>query len=435
MNDEKTVTLPVISTGKTRVEPKFMLTKVKKPLISFIVPFYNRYEKTTQAIQSVLNSDFKNVEIILVDDASTETELEYFKAEALQHPNIIYTRQGKNLGPGAARNKGISLANGEWLFFLDSDDIIYPKALSDLAQAIERNSEADLVCIGNRIDTFSDRPPRQRISMPLLVPTTLSINELLNNFMIDAEFLFPLYHFLFRKQTILKHGLMMRNTYFYEDLFFIFEVMSHATTVLAFPTILYEYRSLTNGSLMANHNQNSDKLSNAISLFHEYTRYSYPEGLRKFITICAQSVYFSHFETIYANKNHCHLFDTIKSEISKSIYGIVDSVKKTVYITPCSPAGLILSEIIHNKNGVKPIFLDNNLTPETIAVSLCIKSGYEIIDTNKFANQRAKNTYTIIIFSTPAIVNGIAKQLENKGLMREENFVAITLPPIQSTCR
>jgi hypothetical protein len=115
-----------------------------------------------------------------------------------------------------------------------------------------------------------------------------------------------------------------------------------------------------------------------------------------------------------------------------SIERIIGSVKKTIYITPCSPTGLILSEAIHNKQGVKSIFLDNNLTPATIAVSLCIKSGYKVMDTNKFVKQSIKDDHTIIVFHTPAIANAIAKQLENNGLMRGKDFIIMTPIPMET---
>ncbi|MDR2803050.1 MAG: glycosyltransferase, partial [Treponema sp.] len=110
-------------------------------LISFVIPFYKRYNLVKEALESVLSSGFDDIEIILVDDASCSEDSPCEEKSALNdllefiesRQNILYVRQEENRGPGAARNRGILLAKGEWLFFMDSDDIIYSDALPELA--------------------------------------------------------------------------------------------------------------------------------------------------------------------------------------------------------------------------------------------------------------------------------------------------------------
>jgi CRISPR system Cascade subunit CasB len=89
------------------------------PLISFITPFYERQDKLKEALESVLSSGFSDMEIILIDDASPlsswrghEELLEFIKT----NKNIVYIREKENQGPGAARNRGMAAAKGDWLF-------------------------------------------------------------------------------------------------------------------------------------------------------------------------------------------------------------------------------------------------------------------------------------------------------------------------------
>ncbi len=90
-----------------------------------IIPFYNRIQWVADSIQSVMSQSYKNYEIILVDDGSAE---DITSCVDIDKKKILYLRQ-KNKGPGAARNFGISMSNGEFVAFLDSDDIFLPNKL------------------------------------------------------------------------------------------------------------------------------------------------------------------------------------------------------------------------------------------------------------------------------------------------------------------
>tara|TARA_B100001093_G_scaffold194977_1_gene187455 strand:- start:80 stop:826 length:747 start_codon:yes stop_codon:yes gene_type:complete len=99
---------------------------MKNTLVSVIIPFYNRPIKTIRAIKSVLNQTYQNFEIILVDDGSNES-LQILKDFCNKKKIKIFTK--KNAGPASARNFGIRQAKGEYIAFLDSDDLWLPNKL------------------------------------------------------------------------------------------------------------------------------------------------------------------------------------------------------------------------------------------------------------------------------------------------------------------
>jgi glycosyltransferase involved in cell wall biosynthesis len=95
------------------------------PLVSIIIPTYNRADKLTDAIESALNQSYKNIQIIVIDDGSTDHTRDLVK----KYPEIEYHWQ-KNGGQAAARNSGLKRAKGEVVASLDSDDIWYPDFLT-----------------------------------------------------------------------------------------------------------------------------------------------------------------------------------------------------------------------------------------------------------------------------------------------------------------
>jgi glycosyltransferase involved in cell wall biosynthesis len=105
-------------------------------MVSVIIPAYNRAAVIPQAIQSVLSQGFADLEVIVVDDASSDnTEA---VVGAIKDPRLVYVRHPKNQGGAAARNTGIARARGEYVAFLDSDDQWVPDKLRKQMDLFQR---------------------------------------------------------------------------------------------------------------------------------------------------------------------------------------------------------------------------------------------------------------------------------------------------------
>lgn len=125
----------------------------QNPLISVIVPVYNVAAWLPRCVDSVLAQTYQNLEILLIDDGSTDASGEICDAYAEKDPRIRVIHK-KNGGLSSARNAGLDVSNGQYLGFVDSDDWIEPEMYAQMLALMERN-EAQLVCAG-RYDVDGD---------------------------------------------------------------------------------------------------------------------------------------------------------------------------------------------------------------------------------------------------------------------------------------
>ena len=115
-----------------------MKKRTKLPLVSVIIPTYNRGWVVQEAIDSVLDQDFSDYELIVVDDGSNDNTREILGA----YGKAITVLQQSNRGVSAARNRGIAEAAGRLIAFLDSDDLWLPRKLTAQVKFFEENADA-----------------------------------------------------------------------------------------------------------------------------------------------------------------------------------------------------------------------------------------------------------------------------------------------------
>lgn len=114
-----------------------------QPLLSIIVPVYNTARYIPKCIESIIDQDYTNIEIIMVDDGSTDGESLVICKNYEKRDHRIKVISQKNGGLSSARNKGLELCKGDYITFVDSDDYLLPKIYSS---AMQQTSE-DIDCI------------------------------------------------------------------------------------------------------------------------------------------------------------------------------------------------------------------------------------------------------------------------------------------------
>jgi len=100
--------------------------------ISIIIPCYNAEQWVAETLESCLAQTYRPLEIIVVDDGSTDGSLSIIERYAQQHPDMIQYETGPNRGGCAARNRGFARSSGEYVMFLDADDLIAPDTIAVL---------------------------------------------------------------------------------------------------------------------------------------------------------------------------------------------------------------------------------------------------------------------------------------------------------------
>jgi len=114
------------------------------PLVSIIMPAYNAEKTVKDSVLSALNQTYTDFELIIIDDGSKDRTTEILKELAMTDSRIRILRNSPNQGVSASRNRGISEATGEWIAFLDSDDLWREDKLSLQLELAKKNPDAVL---------------------------------------------------------------------------------------------------------------------------------------------------------------------------------------------------------------------------------------------------------------------------------------------------
>jgi glycosyltransferase involved in cell wall biosynthesis len=121
-------------------------------MVSIIIPCYNSKDTIIACVTSAYNQSYQNIEIIIVDDGSTDNSIDLLNkyVQNVARKDIIHITTQKNQGPSSARNNGIKMATGNLIAFLDSDDYWHPEKLAVQIDLFESNKDISLIsCIYN----------------------------------------------------------------------------------------------------------------------------------------------------------------------------------------------------------------------------------------------------------------------------------------------
>lgn len=226
-----------------------------KPIISVVIPVYNAKEYLRECLDSIITQrGFEQAELILVDDGSTDVSGAICSMYSERFPNVVYHRQ-KNAGVSAARNKGVELSRGEYIFFVDSDDFLYKGILSKILQAV--SSDNPEMLIFDFVHEYSDF--NNFIKYPFEPYKLLGsdfIKKDIAEFMLVDSAMNSVWNKVMKKEVITENGIKFAHGMKYgEDKLFVLDFLAACSSVYYIPENGYFYRYVTSGAI---HRERSD---------------------------------------------------------------------------------------------------------------------------------------------------------------------------------
>lgn len=215
-------------------------------LISVIVPIYNTSKYLDRCMQSIISQTVKNIEIILIDDGSTDNSLAICKEYEKMYKNIRVYHQ-KNLGQGAARNIGIVKARGKYIGFVDSDDYI-DKNMYKYMLGLAENNELDIVCCKYE-RVFSNEDVFKAIEINKTNKLKVGKENLIKSFLLNEISASPCDK-VFRKEFLLNNNIMFPEGSYYEDIYMILSSVYYSNTLILNETAFYKYFKRINSTTL-----------------------------------------------------------------------------------------------------------------------------------------------------------------------------------------
>lgn len=245
-----------------------MCTDVKEraPLVSVIMPAYNAERFIEEAINSVVNQTVEDWELIVIDDCSKDNTFEIIKKLAVNDERISVLQNEKNSGVAKTRNRGIAIATGKHIAFLDSDDVWHPKKLEcQLNKMQETNSE--LVYCSYAIIGVNG----SKAKGDYLVPTTAKYENLLKENYIQCSAM------LIRADIVKEIG--FNTQFFHEDYILGLDVLRRIEMAVGCPEVLLSWRYLENSRSF----NKKKSAKNRWKIYREYLQLPFIKALWLFV--------------------------------------------------------------------------------------------------------------------------------------------------------
>lgn len=229
-----------------------------KPMISIVIPVYNSAQFIAIMLDSILNQTYKNIELILVNDGSSDNSSEICHQYASKY-SCISVYDCENKGASAARNFGLEKARGEFIWFMDSDDVLPSDAL-EIAVKAQQVSDTDVV-IGGMNFCFFEKNKIVVKSIDNAFQFTNTEFSQYYSMLFLHNYISSLCNKLIRRSIIMRNMISMQNRLsMYEDYVFCMDLLTQKTSVLCIPDILYNYQFRNSESLSHRYKPHIDEM-------------------------------------------------------------------------------------------------------------------------------------------------------------------------------
>ena len=222
----------------------------EKPLISIIVPCYNAAKYIEDCLLSVSGQTYENWECLLIDDGSQDSTLTFLQKFSQEDDRYLVFSQ-ENQGLSATRNFGIANAKGDYIFFLDSDDLLTKKSIASLINKLDTKN--DIITGITVTVTGEDLEKSSQLQHPKQPDYTFgNINQEVLIYTMETGLTPVAQNRLYRKKFLEEFGLRFKNKIYHEDELWFFETMLRARDVKFINSETYLYRTDNTESITKN---------------------------------------------------------------------------------------------------------------------------------------------------------------------------------------
>lgn len=226
--------------------------------LSIIIPAYNAQSHIEKCVISLLNQDLNNsdYEIIVVDDGSTDQTASIVSGLATRFPNIVLLSIF-NSGPGAARNSGLKIAQGEYILFVDADDYVIERTIDDLVR-LAKEGNLDIL-MGDFFNEKISANPVENPHFRLNTQEIMSGKEFLKNNGVS----WTVWVYLFKKDFLIKYNLIFREKSIGTDTDFSLKSIFYASRIRYVRSFFYSW--VYRKSSVSHSNWTKQKIADAAS--------------------------------------------------------------------------------------------------------------------------------------------------------------------------
>lgn len=302
--------------------------------VSIVIPVYNVEKYIEECLESAINQTLNDIEIIVVNDGSTDNSLEKVKPYEKKYNNVRIINQ-TNKGLSGARNTGLRNATGEYIYFLDSDDYI---SLESMEYCYKKCKENDLDVLtfdakcfldeedANKIDNMEIISKENYDRSKVIESKVVSGEDFYNNSIQNNAYKQPVWLYVYRREFLINENLYFYEGLIHEDELYTIEILLKANRVLYIPKIFF-FRRIRFNSIMTQKISKKNIESLRIICDEIYKLY---DNNKKRLKSETNSNLITHIRDFYSiSMYRMYKSKLNKIEIKQCIVELNESIKKT----------------------------------------------------------------------------------------------------------